>query len=255
MNTDATFEKLRTMRLHGFAQAYREITESTQVKNFTLDEIIAHLIEAEYEDRYNRKLKRLVRQARFRQQASFEQINFDRPRGMDKNMLLRLQQGDWINKSRDIIITGPTGVGKSFIACALGFQACAQEFRTIYFTANKLLDRMTLTKADGSYFKFMDKMAKTKLLIIDDFGLKPLKSPHYEDLHDLIDERYEQKSTIITSNLDFSEWGQAFPNKLLGAATLDRLRHNAYRLVLEGESYRKLRENNNQTGRGAQSKK
>ena len=91
--------------------------------------------------------------------------------------------------------------------------------------------------------------------IIDDFGLKPLKSPHDEDLHDLIDERYEQKSTIITSNLDFSEWGQAFPNKLLGAATLDRLRHNAYRLVLEGESYRKLRENNNQTGRGAQSKK
>jgi len=111
MNTNATFEKLHTMRLHGFAQAYREITESTQGKNFTLDEIIAHLIEAEYEDRYNRKLKRLIRQARFRQQASFEQINFDRPRGMDKNMLLRLQQGDWIKKSRDMIITGPTGVG------------------------------------------------------------------------------------------------------------------------------------------------
>ncbi|MFD3397277.1 ATP-binding protein, partial [Alteromonas macleodii] len=119
----------------------------------------------------------------------------------------------------------------------------------------KLLANLHAARATNTYEKRFQTLAKVDLLIIDDFGLKPLKSPHDEDLHDLIDERYEQKSTIITSNLDFSEWGQAFPNKLLGAATLDRLRHNAYRLVLEGESYRKLRENNNQTGRGAQSKK
>ncbi|SHJ97202.1 IstB-like ATP binding protein, partial [Arenibacter nanhaiticus] len=149
MNTNATLEKLNTMRLHGFAQAYREVTESALERNFSLDELIAHLVEAEYEDRYNRKLKRLIRQARFKQQASFEQINFNQPRGIDKNMLLRLQQGDWLKKSKDLIITGPTGVGKSFIACALGFQACSQELRTMYFTANKLLDRMTLAKADG----------------------------------------------------------------------------------------------------------
>src|SRR5690606_10036038 len=144
MNINATFEKLHTMRLHGFAQAYREVTENALDKNFSPDELIAHLIESEYNDRYNKKLKRLIRQARFKQQASFEQINFNQPRGMDKNMLLRLQQGDWIKKSRDLIITGPTGVGKSFIACALGFQACAQELKTMYFTANKLMDRMTL---------------------------------------------------------------------------------------------------------------
>lgn len=120
------------------------------------------------------------------------------------------------------------------------------------FSSSATLKRMGTSKAN-TYEKRFQTLAKIDLLIIDDFGLKPLKSPQDEDLHDLIDERYEQKSTIITSNLDFSEWGQAFPNKLLGAATLDRLRHNAYRLVLEGESYRKSRENNNQTGRGEKS--
>jgi DNA replication protein DnaC len=125
----------------------------------------------------------------------------------------------------------------------------------LFFTQAKLLANLHAARATNTYEKRFQTLAKVDLLIIDDFGLKPLKSPQDEDFHDLIDERYEQKSTIITSNLDFSEWGQAFPNKLLGAATLDRLRHNAYRLVLEGESYRKLRENKDQTGRGEKSKK
>lgn len=242
MNTNATFEKLHTMRLHGFAQAYREITESTQEKNFSLDECIAHLIEAEYEDRYNRKLKRLIRQARFKQQASFEQINFNQPRGMDKNMLLRLQQGDWIKKSRDLIITGPTGVGKSFIACALGFQACAQELKTMYFTANKLLDRMTLAKADGSYFKFMDKIAKTKLLIIDDFGLKQIDHKQCNMLLDLVDERHGSSSTIITSQLPVKSWFDCFKEPTVADAILDRLTSGGtYRINLQGESMRKFR--------------
>ena len=223
MNTNATFEKLHTMRLHGFAQAYREITESTQEKNFSLDECIAHLIEAEYEDRYNKKLKRLIRQARF------------------KHMLLRLQQGDWIKKSRDLIITGPTGVGKSFIACALGFQACAQELKTMYFTANKLLDRMNLAKADGSYFKFMDKIAKTKLLIIDDFGLKQIDHKQCNMLLDLVDERHGSSSTIITSQLPVKSWFDCFKEPTVADAILDRLTNGSYRINLEGESMRKFR--------------
>ena len=223
MNTNATFEKLHTMRLHGFAQAYREITESTQEKNFSLDECIAHLIEAEYEDRYNKKLKRLIRQARY------------------KNMLLRLQQGDWIKKSRDLIITGPTGVGKSFIACALGFQACAQELKTMYFTANKLLDRMNLAKADGSYFKFMDKIAKTKLLIIDDFGLKQIDHKQCNMLLDLVDERHGSSSTIITSQLPVKSWFDCFKEPTVADAILDRLTNGSYRINLEGESMRKFR--------------
>ena len=241
MNTNATLEKLNTMRLHGFAHAYREVTESALERNFSLDELIAHLVEAEYEDRYNRKLKRLIRQARFKQQASFEQIDFNQPRGMDKNMLLRLQQGDWLKKSRDLIITGPTGVGKSFIACALGFQACSQELRTMYFTANKLLDRMTLAKADGSYFKFMDKIAKTKLLIIDDFSLKQINHKQCNMLLDLVDERHGSSSTIITSQLPVKSWFDCFKEPTVADAILDRLTNGSYRLELQGESMRKFR--------------
>jgi DNA replication protein DnaC len=229
------------MRLHGFAQAYREITDNTLEKNFSLDELIAHLIQAEYQDRYNKKLKRLVRQARFKQQACLEQINFHQPRGMDKTMLLRLQQGDWIKKSKDLIITGPTGVGKSFIACALGFQACSQELKTMYYTANKLLDRMTLAKADGSYFKFMDKLARANLLIIDDFGLKQIDHKQCNMLLDLVDERHGSSSTIITSQLPVKAWFDCFKEPTVGDAVLDRLTNGSYRIELQGESMRKLR--------------
>ncbi|HLT42619.1 MAG TPA: IS21-like element helper ATPase IstB [Sphingobacteriaceae bacterium] len=241
MNINATFEKLHTMRLHGFAQAYREVTENALDKNFSPDELIAHLIESEYNDRYNRKLKRLIRQARFKQQASFEQINFNHPRGIDKTTLLRLQQGDWIKKSRDLIITGPSGVGKSFIACALGFQACSQEFKTMYYTTNKLLDRMTLAKADGSYFKFMDKIAKTKLLIIDDFGLKKIDHKQCNMILDLIDERHGSSSTIITSQLPVKAWYDCFEEPTIADAVLDRLSNGSYRIELTGSSMRKFR--------------
>lgn len=241
MNINATFEKLHTMRLHGFAQAYRELTENALDKNFSSDELIAHLIESEYEDRYNRKLKRLISQARFKQQASFEQINFNHPRGIDKNVLLRLQQGDWIKKSRDLIITGPAGVGKSFIACALGFQACSQQLKTMYYTANKLLDRMTLAKADGSYFKFMDKIAKTKLLIIDDFGLKKIDHKQCNMILDLIDERHGSSSTIITSQLPVKAWFDCFAEPTIADAVLDRVTNGSFRIKLEGESMRKFR--------------
>ena len=154
-----------------------------------------------------------------------------------------------------VLIAGPCGTGKSHLAQAIGHCAVQKGIDVLFFTQAKLLANLHAARATNTYEKRFQTLAKVDLLIIDDFGLKPLKSPQDEDLHDLIDERYEQKSTIITSNLDFSEWGQAFPNKLLGAATLDRLRHNAYRLILEGESYRKLREHNDQTGRGGKSEK
>jgi DNA replication protein DnaC len=143
-----------------------------------------------------------------------------------------------------VLIAGPCGTGKSHLAQALGHCAVQKGVDVLFFTQAKLLANLYAARATGSYEKRFQALAKVPLLIIDDFGLKPLKSPQDEDLHDLIDERYEQNSTIITSNLDFTEWGDAFPNKLLGAATLDRIRHNAYRLILEGESYRKLRPEN-----------
>lgn len=244
MNINATFEKLITMRLYGFEKAYRDVTEKAQQENFTADELISHLIDAEFDDKYNKRLSRLVKQARFKQQASFEQLNYQHPRGLDKNNILRLQNCDWIKKSRDLLITGPTGVGKSFIACAFGFQACINEFKVMYITANKLFDRLVYAKADGTYFKLVDSISRAKLLIIDDFGLKKIDNKQCTMLLDIIDDRHGKSSTIITSQLPVKTWYDSFAEPTIADAILDRLSNGSYRIELRGESMRKIfREN------------
>lgn len=242
MDINATLEKLNRMHLYGFERAYREITGNAQQEKFTADEIIAHLVDAEFDDKYNKKLSRLISQAKFKQQASFEQMDLYHPRGLDKNYLLRLQSCDWIMKSRDLLITGPTGVGKSFIACAFGFQACVCEFKVMYVTANKLFDRLLLAKADGTYLKFIDAMSKYRLLIIDDFGLKKLDNKQCTMMLDIIDDRHGKSSTIITSQLPVKTWYDCFCEPTIADAILDRLTNGSYRIDLQGESMRKILE-------------
>ena len=243
MNINATIEKLGQMRLYGFEQSYREITNNAQQEKFTTDELIAHLVDAEYDDRYNKKLNRLIKQARFKQQASFEQINYHHPRGLDKNNLLRLQNCDWIRKSRDLLITGPTGVGKSFIACAIGFQACVNEFKVMYITANKLFDKLSFAKADGTYFKLIDSISRTKLLIIDDFGLRKIDNIQCTMMLDIIDDRHGKSSTIITSQLPVKSWYDCFAEPTIADAIMDRLSYGSNRIDLTGESMRKILRN------------
>ena len=243
MNINATIEKLGRMRLYGFEQSYREITNNAQQEKFTTDELIAHLVDAEYDDRYNKKLNRLIKQARFKQQASFEQINYHHPRGLDKNNLLRLQNCDWIRKSRDLLITGPTGVGKSFIACAIGFQACVNEFKVMYITANKLFDKLSFAKADGTYFKLIDSISRTKLLIIDDFGLRKIDNIQCTMMLDIIDDRHGKSSTIITSQLPVKSWYDCFAEPTIADAIMDRLSYGSNRIDLTGESMRKILRN------------
>ena len=240
MNINATLEKLGQMRLYGFEKAYREIYQTAKQETFTIDELIAHLVDAEFDDKYNKKLNRLIKQARFKQQASFEQIDFHYPRGIDKNNLLRLKSCDWIKKSRDLLITGPTGVGKSFIACAFGFQACVNENRVMYITANKLFDRLVYAKADGSYFKLVDNIAKQNLLIIDDFGLKQIDNKQCIMMLDIIDDRHGRKSTIVTSQIPVKSWYDCFAEPTIADAILDRLTNGSYRIDLQGESMRKI---------------
>jgi DNA replication protein DnaC len=239
MNITQTFEKLKTMKLSGFESAYRTIYERGTNASFTNDEIIGHLVDAEYDERYNKKLARLLKNAGFRQQVTFNEIDFVAQRTLDKNLMLRLQTSDWIKKSKDILIIGPTGVGKSFIACSLGFQACLCEFKVLYASTSKLLDKLLFAKADGTYLSELDKIARMDVLIMDDFGLKPMDGKTRNILFDVIDDRNGKKSTIITSQMPVKEWYDCIGDPTLADAIMDRLVNGSFRIEMQGESMRK----------------
>ncbi len=244
MNNQATIEKMNTMRLHGMVRAF-QLTMETGIQNdFTPDEIIAHLIDAEWDERYNRKLSRLLKTAKFRYQASVEQIDFKASRNLNKNNILRFSQCDWIKKGESIIVTGATGVGKSFIASALGHQACLNGNRVFYFNSLKFFSMLKFAKADGSYFKEMSKIQKQDLIILDDFGLKPLDSDSRLIMLEIIEDRHGTKSTIITSQLPVKRWFDVIGDPTIADAICDRLVHSSHKIDLKGESMRKVKAKN-----------
>jgi DNA replication protein DnaC len=225
-------QKLEEMRFAGFARAYREVTEAGVNREFTTDELIAHLVQAEWDDRYNRKLQRLIKNARFRYRASFEEIDFSVRRNLDKNQMLRLSSCDWLTKHKNVIITGATGSGKSWVASALGHQGCQHGYKVLYKNCIKLFDELKIAKADGSYIKEISKIEKMDLLILDDFGLKPLDGSQRLMLLELIEDRHGRKSTIITSQLPVNQWHAFIKEDTLADSILDRLVHGSYRIEL-----------------------
>lgn len=244
MNQTATMQKLEEMRLSGFSRAYREIMETGVKKEFTSDELIAHLVQAEWDERYNRRLQRLITRARFRYRASIEEIDHTARRNLDKNQLLRLSSCDWITKNQNIIITGSTGVGKSFVASALGHQGCQHGYKLLYCNCSKLFEELKVAKADGSYIKEISKIEKQDLLILDDFGLKPLDNNQRLMLLELLEDRHGKRSTIVTSQLPVNKWHEVIGEPTIADAILDRLVHSSHRIELEGESMRKKYKNN-----------
>lgn len=244
MNLTATMQKLEEMRFSGFIRAYKEMTETGVDREFTTDEVIAHLVQSEWDDRYNRRLQRLIARARFRYQASLEEIDFSSRRNLDKNQLLRFSSCDWIAKNQNIIVTGKTGVGKSFIASALGHQGCQHGYKVLYRNSYKLFDELKIAKADGSYIKEISKIEKLDLLILDDFGLKPLDSTQRLMLLEIFEDRHGRKSTIITSQVPVNGWYEIIGEPTIADAILDRLVHSSHRIELEGESMRKKYKNN-----------
>ncbi len=243
MNQTATMQKLEEMRLSGFSRVYREMQETGINKDFTIDEVIAHLVQAEWDDRYNRRLQRLIKNAKFRYQASMEQVDYITKRSLDKVLMLRLSSCEWIKRKQSIIISGSTGLGKSFLASALGHQACQQGYKVYYRNCSKLFDQLKMAKADGSYINEINRIEKLDLLILDDFGLKPLDNNQRLILLELLEDRHGKRSTIITSQLPVKSWYDVIGEPTIADAILDRLAHSSHRIELDGDSLREKYKN------------
>lgn len=235
-----TKEKLHSMRLSAMASAWEEHARIPKIADLSFDERFAMLVDAEYLARENRRLKRLLRDAEFRiTEACVEDIKASPEHGLPQAKLRQLVQGGWIGEHLNILITGATGVGKSFMACALGQLACRRGYKVAYRRLPRLFEEVSLAKADGTYSKLMAKLAKVEVLILDDFGLGSLREVQRHDLLEVLEDRYGDRSTIVTSQLPTSKWHEWVADPTLADAILDRLVHNAYKIDLEGPSKRK----------------
>lgn len=230
---------LKQLRLSGILDSLEARNREAIQAKLAYTEFLALLISDEVARREQKKFSSRLRRAQFRTTKTLDQFDFERLPSLNRALVHDLATGRYLHEKAPVLIVGPCGTGKSHLAQALGHCAVRQGVDVIFATCAALTQSLNAARAVGSYERKLANLARVPLLIIDDFGLKPLRSPADEDLHDLMAERYERGSTIVTSNLDFPEWDQAFPhNRLLGSATLDRLRHNAYCMVLDGASYR-----------------
>jgi DNA replication protein DnaC len=233
---------LKQLRLSGILDSLEARNREAIDRKLAYTEFLSLLIHDEVARRDQKKLGTRLRRANFRSQKTLEGFDFDRLPTLNRAMIHDLATCRFVEEKVAVLIAGPTGTGKSHLAQALGHAAARQGYDVLFATQSQLLSSLRSAHATGTYARRFSQLVKVPMLIIDDFGLKPLRSPEDEDFHDLIAERYERAATVLTSNLDFTEWGEAFAsNKMIGAATLDRLRHGAYRVVLDGDSYRSLR--------------
>ncbi len=231
--------QLTTLRLHGMSQSWTALLETRKHHELSLSEGLELLLQAETQDRENRRFERLRKNARFRYQASVEELYSDASRGLDKELIFSLATGDYITKGVSVLITGASGCGKSFLASALGHQACSQGYKVAYFNVQKLLLRTKMSRIEGTIFNFFEKLSKNNLLILDDFGLTHLEQQQRMDLMEMIEDRHGLCSTIIASQLPVANWYDVIGEETIADAILDRLVHSSYRIELKGESLRK----------------
>ena len=238
MNIES-LDKMKHMRLFGMHRAFKNSIETNSSDIITPDEMVGLLVNSEWDDRYNRSIERGLRNAHFRYKATIENLDYALERGIDKNQIHRLADGDFIKKKEDILITGSTGTGKSFLASAIGHQCCLLGFKVLYANATRLFAELKMAKADGSAIKELMKIEKQDLLILDDFGLQPLDLQSRTVLMDIMEDRHGKRSTIITSQLPVKQWYDVIGEKTVADAILDRIVHRSQRIALEGESLRK----------------
>ncbi|WP_018625973.1 IS21-like element helper ATPase IstB [Niabella aurantiaca] len=234
----ATLDKMRQMKLLGMHQVVTTGLNAEKSGLYTADELIAQLVEAEWDDRRNRNTEQRIKNARFRYKADINDLYYDVDRNLDRNQVMELADCRFIDKGGCVLITGCTGIGKSYIASALGYHACSQGYRVMYHSAARLFAMLKMRKADGSYFREMNRIERQQLLILDDFGLQPLDAQSRTALMEIIEDRSGKGALIITSQLPVSQWDDVIGEQIIADAILDRILHQAHRLDLKGTSLR-----------------
>lgn len=231
--------QMAQLRLHGMARSFQALMETRQAQELSLSDGLALLLQAEHDERNNRRYARLRKNAAFRYPASLEQLSYGPARGLDKSLISRLATADYLEKGESVLITGATGCGKSFLASALGHQACMQGYTVAYFNVQKLLLQTKLARAAGTIARLFEQLAKTRLLILDDFGLTSLDANQRLDFLDIIEDRHATHATIIASQLPVASWYDIIGEPTIADAILDRLVHTSHRIELKGDSLRK----------------
>jgi DNA replication protein DnaC len=234
-----TLDKLHELRFTGMVKALTEQMALPDIDELSFEERLGLLVDREMTEREDRRLTTRLRQAKLKQNACIEDIDFKQSRGLDKSLILDLAQCQWIRKHLNLLITGPTGVGKTWVACALAQKACREGFTSLYLRLPRLLQELPIAKGDGTYTRLMNRLAKVDVLILDDWGLSKLIAEQRRDLLEILEDRHDNRSTIVTSQLPLDQWHHIIGDPTLADAILDRLVHNAYKINLKGESMRK----------------
>lgn len=239
MLTNPTIDMLRELGLTGMASAYQELEAQPEARSLEHGEWLALLLERETTTRRQKRFEARARAAKLRHDAQIENADFRAARGLDRNLFMKLAGCDWISQRHSLLLIGPAGVGKSWLACALGHKACREDFSVAYHRLPRLFATLALSRGDGRYPKVLKALARTDLLILDDWGPEKLNDEQRRDLLEIIEDRYERRSTIVTSQVPVDHWHDMIGNPTIADAVLDRLVHNAYRIELSGESMRK----------------
>lgn len=251
MLVEQTVEKLNALKLRTMAKAFEEQLRDPGFSKLSFEERLGLMVDREWIERENRRVARRLSQAHFRFQARLQEIEYRGRAGLQKSMISELGTGEWIRRHLNLLITGPTGVGKTFLSCALGTRACQLGFRVLFHRTPRLFGELELARCDGSYLRLLARLKRVDLLIIDDWGISTLSEAERRDFLEIVEDRYELGSTVICSQVPVSKWHTVIADPTIADSILDRVIHSAYRIELKGDSFRKRKKQSQEDEEGA----